>query len=270
MTTESLTRSRAPFDELAADYDGSFTSTRLGGWLRSSVWEQADAIFAGADTLLDIGCGTGTDAVHFARRGHRVVATDASRDMLSVARKKAVRAGCARLIEFHCVPMHRLGTVLGRESFDGVFSNFGAINCASHLPALIADVSGLLRPDGRLLWVVMGRHAPWEWAWFLARLRWNEAFRRYGSRGASWRGIRVRYPSPRELAGALRPHFSQIRSRPLGVVLPPSYAAGWLNRRPALFTAFARAERMAAGMAWLAALADHFTIEGRARPCANA
>src|SRR3989442_2867429 len=40
-------------------------------------------------TILDLGCGTGNHDVPLARRGYRVTGIDRSRDMLSLARKKA-------------------------------------------------------------------------------------------------------------------------------------------------------------------------------------
>ena len=51
-----------------------------------------DPLKAG-ERVLELNCGTGEDAVHLARRGVRVLATDNSPRMLAAARSKIARAG---------------------------------------------------------------------------------------------------------------------------------------------------------------------------------
>jgi SAM-dependent methyltransferase len=254
------------FDELAAAYDSSFTATALGKCLRGLVWQRVDETFAGCGRILEIGCGTGEDAVHFARRGLEVVATDASLPMLRVAAQKAERAGCAQRIQFRRVPMERLGADFAGETFDGVFSNFGAVNCMRQLDAVGADLAALLKPGAPLVWVVMGRDVPWEWAWFLARGDWRKAFRRRRSSGVAWRGMDISYPTPAALARALRDHFAPVGRRALGVVLPPSYASGWLERSPRMLEALASLEHALQRWQPLAALSDHYIFEARRLP----
>ena len=68
------TASASAFDELAEVYDADFTNTLLGTLLRDAVWRRIDRLFAAGDRVLDLGCGTGADAVHLAERGVRVMA----------------------------------------------------------------------------------------------------------------------------------------------------------------------------------------------------
>lgn len=253
------------FDELASGYDASFTATALGRCLRRLVWDRLDAAFAGCGRVLEIGCGTGEDAVHLARRGIRVLATDVSEPMLRVAAHKAERAGCAERIEFRRVPMEQLGSELAGETFDGVFSNFGAVNCVARLDRIAADLAPLLAPGAPLVWVVMGRNVPWEWAWFLARGNPRKAFRRRRKDGLAWRGMRIAYPPPAALARALEPHFAPTGRRALGIVLPPSYAARWLERSPRMLAVLVGLERTLQRYESLAGLADHYIFEARRR-----
>jgi len=249
------------FDGLAREYDAEFTATALGSVLRAMVWERFEHCFAGREHLLEIGCGTGEDAVHLARRGHRVFATDASEQMVRVAKAKAERAGIAHRVQFRHVPMEDLGAELAGMKFDGLYSNFGALNCTPHIAALAAALAPRVEPGAPLVWVVMGRHVPWEWLWYLARADTARAFRRLRRGGVSWRGIEVCYPAPAALAHALQPHFVRHAARALGVVLPPSYAAGWLNRSPRLLAVLTRAERAAQRWRATAAFADHYIFE---------
>src|SRR6185503_9043977 len=94
-----MTQARAAaFDGLAQDYDAQFTATALGRTLRAMAWRRFERTFARCNYLLDIGCGTGEDAIRLASLGHRVLATDASPQMVRVATAKAERAGVAQRV----------------------------------------------------------------------------------------------------------------------------------------------------------------------------
>ncbi len=259
------------FDEMAGTYDASFTDTTVGRALREIVWSRFETVFHGSRQILELGCGTGEDAVRLARGGFQVVATDPSARMIQVARRKALASQCGAQVEFHCLRMEQLGPVLDGRTFDGVLSNFGAVNCVEAVPELIADLARRLRPGAPLLWVVMGRRVPWEWLWYLGHGSCSKAFRRLRGTAVQWRGMAISYPTPDQLAQQLRPYFSVTRLAPLGVVLPPSYAAGWLERSPRILRMSARLERAAQRSRVLASFADHFIIEatrlpGGARP----
>jgi hypothetical protein len=164
--------------------------------------------------------------------------------------------------------MEDLSKLAKEPLFDGSFSNFGAINCVANLPSLIAEVSRRLVPGARLVWVVMGRHVPWEWLWYLVRGEPVKAMRRYRRRGVEWRGIKIWYPSPKQMAAVLMPHFDVVRVSPLGCALPPTYASGWLDRSPGALAALKRLEILAHDCPALAGMADHYILEAQARPAA--
>jgi ubiquinone/menaquinone biosynthesis C-methylase UbiE len=225
------------------------------------VWSHLDQSLRGCRSILELGCGTGEDAVHLAGEHPHIIATDASRAMIEVARRKAEAAGYRDSIEWHCLPMEQARAALAPRTFDAVLSDFGAVNCACDLPALIADIAHLVRPGGKLLWVVMGRNAPWEWAWYGLRGEWHKAWRRHKREGVRWRGLTVRYPTPTQLTRLLQPWFARDRCSPLGFALPPSYAAGWLERSPRALSVLTTLERAVQGVGILASLADHYIIE---------
>ena len=262
-------RERGPggegFDALAAIYDAAFTKTPLGRHLRSAVHRRLDAAFRPGDRVLEIGCGTGEDAVHLARRGVSVIATDASGSMVEVARWKAAASGLAGRIEALLLAAEALpGPLAG--PFDGAFSNFGALNCVADLPAVAHGLAGLLRPHGRLLLCVMGPLAPWEWARGLALGRSEVAFRRLRRGGVPWRGLVVRYPSPRRLARVFAPAFRPRRLAAVGALLPPTELAGWAARHPRLLVGLAAVERRLERVPPLPWLADHYLLELERRP----
>ena len=83
----------ALFDGMAESYDAVWTNTAVGRAQRNLVWRDVDALFRAGEQILDVGCGTGEDASHFAARGLRVHATDASPAMVAAARARGVAAG---------------------------------------------------------------------------------------------------------------------------------------------------------------------------------
>jgi len=256
------------FDDLAEGYDAAFTDTAVGRALRKLVWSRLDEIFQPRQRILELGCGTGEDAVQLACRGVEVIATDVSDQMIAVAQEKAQRQGCSARIEFHCIAMEDVTTLIKGRSLDGVFSNFGALNCVADLSSLAAAVSQHLIPGAPLLWVVMGRHAPWEWLWYLYRGELSKSFRRLNREGAAWRGRRILYPTPGELTAMLQPHFKVRRMSPVGCVLPPSYAAAWLNQAPRTLAVLTWLEELAQRSTMLASLSDHYMIEAAHSPAA--
>lgn len=75
-------------------------------------------------TVADLGCGTGTIACLLAERGYRVIASDGSEEMLTMAAAKAASLTCEPPFFLH-QPMQRLRLT---ESVDAVISTLDALN----------------------------------------------------------------------------------------------------------------------------------------------
>jgi ubiquinone/menaquinone biosynthesis C-methylase UbiE len=103
------------------------------------------------DSILDVGCGTGTLAIAFGRRlgpASRVRGIDASSEMIAAGRRKAHRAGVA--IEFEEALAEALPFRDG--SFDVVTSTT-VLHCVSAAarPQCLREMRRVLKPGGRLL-----------------------------------------------------------------------------------------------------------------------
>jgi SAM-dependent methyltransferase len=250
----------SPFEDAAATYDETFTRTAIGTRMRAAVWRRLDAAFAPGSRVLELGCGTGEDALHLALRGVRVRATDAAEAMVREARTKADLSGVGGLVETAVLGANRLDE-LGDEPFDGALSNFGALNCVPELAPVASGLARLVRPRGRVVLCLLGRYVPWEWAWFLARGRRDAAFRRLAKGGVEWRGIRVQYPPLRELRRTFDGGFRVTGVRAVGAFLPPTYAEGWAIRHPRLLGALDAVERSVGAFPPFPSLADHVLLE---------
>lgn len=251
----------SPFEALAASYDETFTSSRIGTRMRRAVWRRLDAAFVPPSRVLELGCGTGEDAVHLAGIGVFVLATDSAEGMVAEARAKVERAGVADRVTTRTLDAGRLDEIDLDGPFDGAFSNFGALNCVPDLAAVSAGLFRHVRPGGRVLLCLMGRYVPWEWGWFIAHGDRKAAFRRLARGGAQWRGLRVGYPRVRDLRRLFSPGFRFLGARAIGVLVPPSYVEGWAARHPRLLAALDAVERRVEALPPFPSLADHVLVE---------
>ena len=255
----------AAFDTAALSYDEAFTDTRLGRILRARVWTRLDRSFGAGDRVLELGCGTGADAIHLAGRGVAVLATDASAGMLDVARKRIDARGSADLVSLDRLDLRdasALDRLPGLGPFDGAFSDFGAMNAVADRPRSAAALAQAVRPRGRLVLVVMAPFCPWEVAWHLLHGEPSVALRRWRKGGVARVGtgarMRVWYPSPATLRRDFAPWFRMVDLIGLGVALPPSGLSAVVERRPRLLGLLDAVERRVARGASSAWIADHY------------
>jgi SAM-dependent methyltransferase len=251
-----------PFDHLAADYDRDFSASPIARLLRDRVHARlADHFPAGAH-LLELGCGTGEDACRLAERGVRVTATDASLLMLAQTRAKTAHLP---LVDVQPLDLDELPPDGLVGPFDGVFSNFGPLNCLDTWAPLAVWLAARVPPGGTAAFGIMSRWCVWETAWHGLHGDFQTAARRWGGRsqftpapGAA--PITIRYPSPGQLAREFAPWFQRIGLEPLGLLLPPTAIYPVIERRPRLLRTLARIDALTRRLSGLASLADHYWI----------
>ena len=81
---------QSPFDKIAPVYDELFTNTAIGKMQRNIIYNYMDESLSTNQqiNILELNCGTGEDAVYFAKKGFGVVATDVSEEMLKITEEK--------------------------------------------------------------------------------------------------------------------------------------------------------------------------------------
>jgi ubiquinone/menaquinone biosynthesis C-methylase UbiE len=86
---------KTPFDQSAAAYDADFSFSMIGRAQRDIVHEylENNLNFGKVLRILELNCGTGEDALFFAKKGADVLATDISEKMLETAKEKVKSAG---------------------------------------------------------------------------------------------------------------------------------------------------------------------------------
>lgn len=219
--------SGAAFNAVAEDYDRIFTYSQIGNLQRSQVWSVADKLFSSGDCILELGCGTGYDAVHMAKQGVSVVACDESPAMINVARTRARGETYEGAVSFEICANEYLDLICKGQLFDGAFSNFGSLNCSEDLHSVVAGLAQKVRPGGRVLICMINRYCLWEVFWFLFRGQFSKAVRRLRRQGSTARfgrkEICVFYPSVARLRKIFASEFRLAQWQGIGVIVPPSY-----------------------------------------------
>lgn len=232
------------FDRIAADYGHLWNRTAIGSSQRKAVWRWIDPLFLPSDSVLDIGCGDGEDAVHLQTRGVHVHGVDASLGMVKRARERGVRA--------EVLNAEDLDRISG--NFDGAISNFGVLNCIDDLEQLATNLRRLIRPGGHVALCIIGRCCAWEVCHFLRKRELRKALRRFSSTTSTSLGIKVHYPSSNRMRQAFRNGFSPMGRYGIGLMVPPSYISGLCD---ATVLRLAKLDRQIAHWFLLRGLADH-------------
>ncbi len=242
------------FDVVAGDYDAVYgpEANAVMTWMRGESLQLLRGTFPPASRLLEIGCGTGTEAVALAQAGRRVFATDVSLQMAARTWAKACTAGVTDRVTVLAAPAGGLAALRPRAPFDGAYASFGALNCESELENVARALARLVKPGGHFVCSVMVRWCPFEIAWFLLHGRPRAAFRRLrpGWQRAPVAALReaqvfvvTRYLSVQDLERAFSPHFAVQQTHSLPLLLPPPYLDTLFQRHRGLFARLERLER---------------------------
>jgi SAM-dependent methyltransferase len=253
------------FDHVGARYDTEFTNTELSRWFRQRVWERLGVIFKPGERVLELGCGTGEDAVFLAKRGVSVLASDGSPAMLEATARKAEAEGVAERIETRRLDFtEAAGWDLPAGAFDGAYSNYGALNCIGDWTAVGAQLTQALKPGATVGLGVMGPLCPWEIVWHGVHGDFRTATRRLRqSTVAHLDGsyFRVYYPTPGRLQREFGADFRRTLLWGLGVFLPPSDLYQPVGRRRRLARTLLALERLTALHYPFKLLGDHYWLE---------
>lgn len=253
--------SRADFDTAAVSYDRTFTRTGVGRAQRNQVWRFIDQLSIDKkEPVLEINCGTGEDAQLWQERGFSVTATDLSAEMIAQAHTKYPA------IDFRTWDMRNISSLNLR--FGVLFSDFGGINCLNEdeLRQLLKDASTFCSPDGRLIWVIMGKKCRWDYWYMIRKGRFSERNRRNTRMSVSvpvdGTNVTTYYYSPQQIRQWAAPHFKVELLRPIGYFVPPSYLSPFFEKRPVLLRLLEKLDQLVS-FSWLANRSDHYLISLR-------
>jgi len=160
----------------------------------------ADAGLIGG-SVIDIGCGTGENALFMATRGHDVLGVDSAPSAIALAQAKAVERGSsATFIEADVLDLSQLPRRFDTAIDVGCFHVFGDADRTPY----VASVRGVVRTGGRLHLLCFSDAQPGQ----------------YGPRRVSAREIRDSFEADWEI--------EEIRAVRFATLMGPEGAQAWL------------------------------------------
>ncbi len=181
------------YDAIAADYDAQ---VRGDDWMRHKLHGHYARVFRAGDRVLDVGCGTGIDAIALARRGVHVLGVDGSAAMIARLNAKVATEHLTDMVHAQVLRIQDLADALTPEGtppgktvdtrdaggdlcrggpFDGLISAFASLNSLPDLSGFATDAAQLVRPGGRVVLHMLNRFSLWEWLGYVARRDWHAA-----------------------------------------------------------------------------------------------
>lgn len=218
--------------------------------------------------ILELNAGSGTDAVQLAQMGFHVHATDIAPGMLSRLRDKVDRYQLGGMISVQPCSFTTLDQVRAGP-FDAVFSDLGGLNCVADLRPVAQSVTGLLRPGGVVIWVVMPPICPWEMAAvFVGNPRY--AFRRFEHAGTTahleGKTFKVFYFTPGQVMASFGPKFAMLATEGLSVFAPPAESKNLAKRHPRIYATLCRLDDLLAHRRPFSGWGDFFILALRYEP----
>ena len=109
--------------------------------------EKTDSYLQPADRVLEIGCGTGTTALHHAPRAGHILATDISAKMIDIARENA-RLGGINNVCFEVSSIDELDTT--PHQYDVILAH-SILHLVADVPRTLGQLHPMLKPGGLLI-----------------------------------------------------------------------------------------------------------------------
>jgi SAM-dependent methyltransferase len=251
------------FDAVAEHYHRTNVANPLLSHMRGRTMAILRRSVPAGASLIDLGCGPGTDHPAMIAAGYRVTGVDSSPEMVRCA-QQAASALPGERVEIRYGSLDDL-SAFAPASFDAAFSNFGPLNCVADLGQAARRIYRVLRPGGVFVGSIIGRYCPWEVGLFLARGEASRAFIRW-RRGQlavplDGRTVWTRYYSVGECAATFeRVGFTRLYVATMGLAAPPPYAEAFAGRHPRVVSMLLAVDHVVGTWPVLRSLGDHFVI----------
>jgi SAM-dependent methyltransferase len=215
------------YDSIAGTYDEVEGQNEVSERVRRHSLDAAFGRFRPGDRILELGCGTGRDAISLARHGIRVMATDVSLAMVEATRKRVRDANLEDMITVECL---NAAAAAAKGPFDGVYSNGAVLNLEPDLAGVANGLRQSLLPGAFVVLTGANRLSLFEVLFYPIALRPRKAFRKLGNEipipvSREGKGkiyvVPTRFLTPNEFLSPFRSGFVLRLQRGLQVITPP-------------------------------------------------
>jgi SAM-dependent methyltransferase len=217
------------FDSASEEYDFTIGGNFINVWIRERSIKELLKVVRPDDVLLEIGCGTGTEAIRVSRQVRGIVATDISPSMIALLRRKIEARKLGKKIQpvqARAIDIRRAREYLPGGKARVVYSFNGALNCELELERFPRELWSVMEPGGLFLCSVRNKFCFEESLIQGALLRFRSMTpRKKQPKMVSVGGMDIPayYYYPWEFADIFKPYFKVEKEVALPAIIPPPY-----------------------------------------------
>lgn len=166
------------YDQDAHDYESRYWANPVLQKIRQSFRETVKSY--SATTMLEVGCGTGLDIVHFAKNhpDRKLAGLDISPEMIRLSAERSAYHECLN-IELKAGSAEEVESLFPGQKFELIYVFFGALNTVEDLDKAAQVLSGSLHPGGTMVITFVNKWYLEGVLFDLIRLRFRKAFARF-------------------------------------------------------------------------------------------
>jgi len=262
VTNNQQIKAEEAFSRQSSIFDALEDGNKILQWMRVRVRNHLLSQLKPGSRILELNAGTGLDAVYLAEHGFKVHATDVSDGMVMQLEQKVKSQNIANAFTIQKCSYTELYKI-EQEPFDYIFSNFGGLNCIPDLGAVTKQFPGLLKPGGKVTFVLMPAICPWE---ILLAFKGNfkTAFRRLkkGGTPSNIEGLYFDsfYFTPKTAIKSFGRNFKKIKLEGLASISPPPYLDWFPDRLPRIYKVLTNIDTALCTTWPFNSWADHFIL----------
>ncbi len=241
------------FDSASEEYDFTISHNYINTWIRRrSVKALLDRVRPD-DFLLEVGAGTGAEAMEIAKHVRGLIAIDISQsmvDLLSAKVRARHLAGKVFPIRAAASDLADVRILLGGSKVRVAYSFNGALNCEPKLLQFVEGLAGILERDGLFICSVRNTFCLTEAISHLAVLQFDRMNPRKHQPvmvSVGGKDIPSTYYTPEDFARVFRSHFNVEEMIALPGLLPPAYLNDYFLRLRNLTSVVERMDRVFSG-----------------------
>jgi ubiquinone/menaquinone biosynthesis C-methylase UbiE len=247
------------YNEQAHSYDDDLARGHLAVKIREHLQKKLAKNFKKEEHILEIGCGTGTDAIFIAEKGIFVTAIDPSKKMLEIAKRKVTDSGTGTHIELINVRGEDI-IKLQNQVFTGAYSNFNALNHLEDLKKFSMDLASILQPKSKVYIVMLNKMCFIESFMHLLLLKPILAYKKLTDRQATL-SVKLKLFFPRRVKEIFSAHFDTVSITGFGIFIPPDNFSRLYRRLKVFFNIAGLFEVIISSVYPFYSFCDHYLIE---------